>query len=120
VLVILEDAHWLDPTTLELIELVVGRVERLRVLLVVTCRPGFDPPWAGRAHVASLSLTRLVRDQATEVVGRVTGGRMLPPEVLRQILEKTDGVPLFVEELTNTRFSERADAVGDEEDASSG
>ena len=100
VLMILEDAHWLDPTTLELFELVVGRVEHLHVLLVVTCRPGFDPPWSGHAHVTPLNLTRLGRDQAAEVVGRVTGGRMLPPEVLRQILDKTDGVPLFVEELT--------------------
>ena len=100
VLMVLEDAHWLDPTTLELFDLVVGRIEQLNVLLIITCRPGFDPPWTGRAHVASLSLVRLERHQAAEVVERVTGGRMLPPEVLRQILEKTDGVPLFVEELT--------------------
>ena len=100
VLMVLEDAHWLDPTTLELFDLVVGRVEQLNVLLIITCRPGFDPPWTGHAHVASLSLARLERHQAAEVVERVTGGRMLPPEVLRQILEKTDGVPLFVEELT--------------------
>ena len=76
------------------------RIERLPVLLVVTFRPEFRPPWVGRAHVALLTLSRLGRSQAAEVVARVTDGRALPAEVLDPILAKTDGVPLFVEELT--------------------
>jgi class 3 adenylate cyclase/predicted ATPase len=100
VLVVLEDAQWFDPTTLELFDLVVGRIERLPVLLVVTFRPEFRPPWLGRAHVTLLTLSRLGRSQAAEVVLRVTDGKALPAEVMDRILAKTDGIPLFVEELT--------------------
>jgi predicted ATPase/class 3 adenylate cyclase len=99
-LMVLEDAHWLDPTTLEQFDLMIGHIEHLDVLLEVTCRPGFEPPWIGRAHTTSLSLARLGRHQAAEMVEWVTGGRTLPSEVLCRILEKTDGIPLFVEELT--------------------
>jgi predicted ATPase len=100
VLVVLEDGQWFDPTTLELFDVVVGRIERLSVLLVVTFRPEFRPPWLGRAHVTLLTLSRLGRSQAAEVVARVTDGRALPAEAMEQILAKTDGIPLFVEELT--------------------
>jgi class 3 adenylate cyclase/predicted ATPase len=100
ILVILEDAHWLDPTTLELFELMVSRIERLPVLLIVTTRPEFRPAWIGRSHVMQLALSRLGRNQAAEVVRQVVSGRTLPAEIMDQILAKTDGVPLFVEELT--------------------
>ena len=100
VLVVIEDAHWLDPTTLELFDFVVDRIERLPVLLIVTFRPEFRPSWVGRAHVTLLTLSRLGRSQTADVVMRVTEGRALPAEVMDQILAKTDGIPLFVEELT--------------------
>ena len=102
VLALYEDVHWIDPTTLELLGRVVDRVQRLRVLAVITFRPEFAPPWTGHGHVTTLSLSRLARRQGAAVVGRVTGGKRLPDEVLEQILAKTDGVPLFVEELTKT------------------
>jgi class 3 adenylate cyclase/predicted ATPase len=101
-LVLLEDAHWLDPTSLELFSLVADRIEHLPVLLLVTYRPDFAPPWRGYPHVTSLTLGRLGWRQARALVGRLTGGRRLPDEVLASILAKTDGVPLFVEELTKT------------------
>ncbi len=102
VLMLLEDAHWLDPTTLELFGIVADRIERLPVLLLVTYRPGFAPPWRGYPHVTSLTLNRLGWQQARALVERLTGGRRLPDEVLEPILAKTDGVPLFIEELTKT------------------
>jgi class 3 adenylate cyclase/predicted ATPase len=100
VLVLLEDAHWIDPTTRELFDLTVERVRDLPALVVVTFRPEFRPPWAGHGHVRPLSLTRLSRQQGAAMVERVAGGRLLPAEVAAQIVAKTDGVPLFVEELT--------------------
>ena len=100
VLAIVEDAHWLDPTTLELLDLMVGRAESLRMLLVITFRPEFLAKWVGRPHVALLALNRLSKRQGAEMVAGVTGGRALPPEVMEQVVARTDGVPLFVEELT--------------------
>jgi class 3 adenylate cyclase/predicted ATPase len=96
----LEDAHWLDPSSLELFGLFVDRIQWLSVLLVITHRPEFIPPWRGRPHVTSLVLNRLSRVQAQSLVEQLTGGKPLPVEVLDQILAKTDGVPLFLEELT--------------------
>ena len=101
-LALYEDVHWADPTTLELIGRVVDMVQRLRVLALVTYRPEFVPPWAGHGRLTSLSLGRLGRRQGGAMVERVTGGRALPAEVLGTILDRTDGVPLFVEELTKT------------------
>jgi class 3 adenylate cyclase/predicted ATPase len=101
-LLLLEDAHWLDPTSLELFGLVADRIEHLPVLLVVTYRPDSTPPWRGYPHVTSLTLNRLGWRQARALVDRLTGGRRLPDEVLEPILAKTDGVPLFIEELTKT------------------
>jgi class 3 adenylate cyclase/predicted ATPase len=100
VLVVYEDVHWADPTTLELIGRVVEQVQRLAVLVLITFRAEFVPPWAGHGHVTALSLSRLGRRQGGVLVARVAGGKPLPPEVLGQILVRTDGVPLFVEELT--------------------
>ena len=102
VLALLEDAHWIDPTSLDVFARLIDRLPNLRALLVITFRPEFAPPWAGRAHVASLKLNRFGRRQALAMVDRVVGGKALPAEVLDQIVVKTDGVPLFVEELTKT------------------
>ena len=102
VLMVLEDAHWLDPTSLELFGQLVARIERLPVLLVDTFRPEFRAPWTNQPHAASLTVGRLDADQARALTERVAGGRALPAEILGQILAKTDGVPLFVEELTKT------------------
>jgi class 3 adenylate cyclase len=99
-LMILEDAHWSDPTTLELFDQVVERIQRLPALLVVSFRLEFTPAWASHAHATPLSLNRLGERQVAAIVERVTCGRALPDEVFEQILAKTDGVPLFVEELT--------------------
>src|SRR5919106_1336871 len=97
-----EDVHWIDPSTLELLDLLVERVCALPVLVALTYRPEFSPSWAGHAHVTTLPLNRLGRRQGAAMVGCVTGGKALPPEVVEQIVTRTDGVPLFVEELTKT------------------
>jgi predicted ATPase len=102
VLAVYEDLQWSDPTTLELLELVIDRVQRLPVLAMITFRPEFTPPWRGQAPITSLALNRLSRKQGAAMVAEVTGGRTLPSAVLEEIVSKTDGVPLFVEELTKT------------------
>ena len=99
---LLEDAHWIDPTSLDVFGRLVDWLTSLRLLLVIAVRPEFAAPWLGRAHVASLQLGRFARRQVVAMIDRVTGGKALPPEVLEQIVAKTDGVPLFVEELTKT------------------
>jgi class 3 adenylate cyclase/tetratricopeptide (TPR) repeat protein len=100
VLMVLEDAHWLDPTSRELFDQIVDRVQRLPVLLIVTFRPELSPPWIGFPHVTLLTLNRLPQTQVVALVNRITGGRALPAEVLGQIVARTEGVPLFTEELT--------------------
>jgi class 3 adenylate cyclase/predicted ATPase len=102
VLILFEDAHWIDPSTGELLHLLVAQMQRLPILLVVTFRPEFVPPWSGYSHITQLSLSRLSQRQATVLVEGLTAGRSLPQDVLAQILIKTDGVPLFLEELTKT------------------
>src|SRR5262249_20931713 len=97
ILLLFEDAHWADATSLELLDLMVERVRRLPVLALFTFRPEFEPPWVG---LPNLALGRLDRDDVARMVARVTGGRVLPAEVTEQIVVKTDGNPLFVEELT--------------------
>lgn len=100
VLVVYEDVHWIDPTTLELLTLVIERVQYLPVLLLVAARPEFKPRWPAYAHVTSIALGRIGRDEGASLIAQVTGGKALPSEVLQQILARTDGIPLFVEELT--------------------
>ena len=101
VLMLFEDAHWIDPTTQETLALIVPRIAAARVLLLITCRSEYAPSWSqGLAHVSTLNLSRLGRRQVAEIVVRVTGGRALPDALMQQIVAKTDGVPLFVEELT--------------------
>ena len=103
VLMIFEDAHWIDPTSQEMLDLMVPQIADMRVLMVVTYRPEYEAPWSqGLAHLTNLSLNRLGRKQASGMVARITRGRSLPDEVLDLIVAKTDGVPLFVEELTKT------------------
>jgi hypothetical protein len=102
VLLIFEDVHWADPTSIELLGLMVNRAQSMQVLVVITFRPEFSPPWMGLSHVTSLTLNHFSRSQAIAMVDQVTGGKALPEEVCAQIIEKTDGVPLFVEELTKT------------------
>jgi predicted ATPase/class 3 adenylate cyclase len=102
VLVVIEDAHWIDPTSLELLALTVQRLPQLHALLLITARPAFIPPWPNHAHVTTLALTRLSRNHGTALVERVTTGKALPEQVMEKILSQTDGVPLFIEELTKT------------------
>jgi predicted ATPase/class 3 adenylate cyclase len=102
VLLLFEDAHWSDPTSLDVLDRIVHRVQDARVLAVITYRPEFEAPWKALSHVTALTLTRLSLQQGVAMVARITAGKALPQEVLEQILAKTDGVPLFVEELTNT------------------
>jgi class 3 adenylate cyclase len=101
VLVIFEDAHWIDPTSLELLSLIVAQTST-PMLLLISARPEFVPPWPSHAHVTTITLTRLGRREAEGLVDRIAGGKPLPRDVLEQILAHTDGVPLFVEELTKT------------------
>ena len=100
ILLVFEDAHWADATSLELLDLTVERVRQLPVLALFTFRPEFEPPWVGLPNVGTLTLGRLDRNDVESMVARVTGGRVPPAEVMKQIVAKTDGNPLFVEELT--------------------
>ncbi|MEH2506618.1 putative ATPase/class 3 adenylate cyclase [Bradyrhizobium sp. AZCC 1578] len=102
VLALYEDVHWADPTSLELLDLLVDRVGGAPVLVLITFRPEFEPHWMRYAHVTALTLSRLSRRQGAAMVARLSGGKALPAAVLDQIVAKTDGVPLFVEELTRT------------------
>jgi class 3 adenylate cyclase/tetratricopeptide (TPR) repeat protein len=100
VLMVFEDVHWIDPTSRELLDLVIDRVPKLRLLAIITFRPEFTPPWIGRPHVTLLSLSRLPPRQRAEMILQVTRGKALPKEIADQIVDRTDGVPLFIEELT--------------------
>ena len=102
VLMVYEDVHWSDPTTRELLDLLIDRVSGLRVLVIITFRLEFNPPWVGRPHVTLLTLSRLPPRQRAEMITRVTGGKALPKEIADQIIDRTDGVPLFIEELTKS------------------
>jgi predicted ATPase len=96
----MEDLHWVDPSTLEFLSLLVDQGPTARILALCTFRPDFSPPWTGRAHLTQVTVNRLSRHQAAEVIRQVALGKALPPNVVEQIVAKTDGVPLFVEELT--------------------
>ena len=97
---IFEDVRWVDSTSLELLEIILERVPRLPVLFVITFRPEFQPPWIGEAHVTLLTLGRLGQRETEALVEQVAGGKSLPAEILVQIVERADGIPLFTEELT--------------------
>jgi class 3 adenylate cyclase len=100
VLMIFEDAHWVDPTSLEVVSRVVDRLRNLRVLFVVTFRPEFDPPWIGRPYVTALTLNRLAQRDIETVIDNVVGNKLIPTSIRQDIIERTDGIPLFVEEMT--------------------
>ena len=91
----MEDLHWVDPTTLELLSLLVDQGPTARILVLFTFRPDFSPPWTGRSHLTQVTLHGLTRQQAAEMTIRVVPGKALPAEVVEQVVAKTDGVPLF-------------------------
>jgi tetratricopeptide (TPR) repeat protein len=102
VLILVEDAHWIDPTSGDLLDRMVARAAGLPVLLLVTGRPELQPSWVGQSHVTTLPLSRLDRHDSAAIIAGVAGGKALPDTVVTQILARADGVPLFIEELTRT------------------
>ena len=117
VLIIFEDAHWTDPTSLEAMGRTVDRIASHRVLLIVTFRPEFEPPWIGRPHVTVLTINRLTQRDVGTMIDRVTGNKPLPASIRQDIIERTDGIPLFVEEMTKAVLeagseAAAADAIG--------
>ena len=112
ILMLFEDVHWIDPTSLEALGRTVDRLRILGVLLIITCRPEFDPPWIARSNVTALNLNRLGEREIAALIDGVTGNESLPASVRRDIIERTDGVPLFVEEMTKAVMeAEGKDAV---------
>ena len=111
VLMIFEDAHWTDPTSLEVVSRVVDRLRNLRVLLIVTFRPEFDPPWIGRPYVTALTLNRLAQRDIETVIAHLVGNKLIPASIRQDIIERTDGIPLFVEEMTKAVLE--ADSEGE-------
>ena len=99
---ILEDAHWIDPTSLELFGRMVDKIPTLRVLLIMTFRPEFEPPWIGRPYVTALTINRLAQRDIEAMIDRVVGNKFIPASVRQDIIERTDGIPLFVEEMTKS------------------
>ena len=102
VLMVFEDAHWSDPSSLEMLDLTIDRIQSLPVLMVVTFRPEFKPAWTGQSHVTTLVLNRLKRREGETLVRQTVGNRALPDQIVKEIIERTDGIPLFVEELTKS------------------
>jgi class 3 adenylate cyclase/predicted ATPase len=113
VLFILEDLHWADPTTLELLHLVIEQIPTTSVFMLLTCRPTFQPSWSHRSYLSEITVSRLSHAQVEQIVTGMTDGKTLPPEVLAQIVERTDGVPLFVEELTKAILESGSLKAGD-------
>ncbi len=99
-LFIVEDLHWTDPTTLELLDLLLEQMPTIPMFTLLTCRPEFQPPWRSRSYLTGVTLNRLASSHVEQIVERLTAGQSLPEAVLQQIVDKTDGVPLFVEEMT--------------------
>ena len=113
VLMIFEDAHWADPTSLELFGRIVDKILNFRALLVVTHRPEFSPPWIGRPHVTAIILNRLGGREIAAIIDSITGNKLLSPSARKDIIERTDGIPLFVEEMTKAVLeAETEDEVG--------
>jgi class 3 adenylate cyclase/predicted ATPase len=112
VLMVFEDVHWIDPTSHELLDLTIERVRSLPVLLIITFRPEFQPRWTGQPQVTMLTLNRLDRRDRSALVAQVAEGNALPDEVVDQIVDRTDGVPLFVEELTKSVLESGVSPVG--------
>ena len=114
VLMIFEDVHWIDPTSLEAVGRTVDRLRTLGVLLIVTYRPEFEPPWIGRPYVTAVTLNRLGEREITAMIDRVTGNKALPENIRQDIIERTDGVPLFVEEMTKAVLETESEAAAAE------
>jgi class 3 adenylate cyclase/predicted ATPase len=112
VIMVFEDAHWIDPTSRELLDLIVEHVRSLSVQLIVTFRPEFQPPWTGQPQVTMLTLNRLDQVDRTELIGKIAGSTPLAGEIIEQIADRTDGVPLFIEELTKSVLESGAPLVG--------
>lgn len=110
-LVVWEDVQWADPSTLDLLQVLIDRTPSARILVVLTFRPDFVPAWATRPHMKQLSLDRLGRHQAAQLVVELTGDQSLPPGIVQQVLDKTDGIPLFIEELTKMVLETEASSV---------
>ena len=108
-LMIVEDVHWTDPSSLEVFGRVVDRIATLRVLLIVTYRPEFQPPWIGRPHVTALTLNRLTRREINAMIEGVIRNHALPADIRQDIIERTDGIPLFVEEMTKAVLEAESD-----------
>src|SRR5208337_4904531 len=104
-----EDAHWSDPTSLEALSRIVDRIRTLRALLIVTFRPEFDAPWIGQSHVATLIINRLAQREIGVMIDNVAGERLLPASTQRDVIERSDGVPLFVEEMTKAVLEAEGD-----------
>ncbi len=102
VLMVAEDAHWLDPSTLELLGLAIARLHRQHLLLVITFRPEFESPWGHQEHITALSFNRLNRRECVAMIRKVSGDAVLPSEIVETIVARTDGVPLFIEEFTKS------------------
>ena len=113
VLMIVEDAHWIDPTSLETFGRTVDRIKALPVLLIVTFRPEFNPPWVGQSRVTSVTLNRLGEREAEAVVSRLVGNKELPADVMAEIVQRTDGIPLFVEEMTKAVLEAESEGEGE-------
>ena len=110
VLMILEDAHWADPTSLEVFSGAVDRAPARSVLLIITFRPEFEPPWIGQPHVTALTINRLTPREVEAMIDRVIGNTQLAANVRQEIIERIDGIPLFVEEMTKAVLE--AESVG--------
>jgi predicted ATPase/class 3 adenylate cyclase len=109
VLMIFEDAHWIDPTSLEALGRVVDRIPTIRVLLLVTFRPEFTPPWSGLPQVVALTINRLADREVSAMIDRLVGKRLLPTNIQQDIVERSDGIPLFVEEMTKAVLEAEGD-----------
>src|SRR5262249_25545643 len=99
-LVIFEDAHWTDPTGLELFSRIIDKIPTLRVLLLITFRPEFEASWVGQPHVTALTINRMTRHEVDAMIERVVASRPLSADIRQNIIERSDGIPLFVEEMT--------------------
>jgi class 3 adenylate cyclase/predicted ATPase len=113
VLMIFEDAHWIDPTSLEALGRAMDRIRTLRVLLIVTYRPEFEPPWIGRPHVAALTINRLGEREIAAMIDRLTGNKLLPVSIRQDIIERTDGIPLFAEEITKAALEAESESAAE-------
>jgi predicted ATPase len=113
VLMIFEDAHWTDPTRLETLSRVVDRVRSLPVLLIVTFRPEFEPPWIGQPYVTTLTINRLAERDISAMIDSVVGNKLLPANIRQDIIERTDGIPLFVEEMTKAVLEAESEDAGE-------